>query len=265
MKLVVDQPDFKLYEGDAFIVMRDLIRQRRLFDMIFLDPPFFDWESGSKGDKKPQHSELSYLTYRLLRPEGSVWLCGTQPQLANDYRYWRRFFTLNFEIIQYKNVGAPAINRKQWLRVHENIWCLYRSSTKWSDLKMTVDRLTRKGETKGIRGKPMRLWGAGKKEWRVNVGYPRSVYPCQKITKGHREYVGHPTQKPEGLIRKIVEFSTEPGDWILDPFCGSGTLPAVALPIDRKVVAVEIEPKYVEIIKARTKNALKQGRMDKWI
>ena len=247
MKFEVDEEDFKLWRADCGIVLPDLVRNGWKFDMIFLDPPFFDW-GGEVQSNKPDHNALSDLSRMLLKDEGSVWLCGTQPQLVSDWKWWSRFFNLNFEVIQAKSAGSPPTGqRKQWLRVHENIWCMYKSRTKYNELKMNVDRITKEGEATE-KGQAWRLWAEGKKPWRQNVGYPRSVVQTKKITTGHPEYIGHPTQKPEDLIRDIIGFSTEPGDWILDPFCGSGTVPAVAIEMGRRCYAVEIEPEYVKMI-----------------
>lgn len=254
--LVVDEPDFKLFHGDAFRIVPNI---HQIFPLVFCDPPFFTWQSGGKGDEKPDHNLLSYEMYKKVQPLGSLWLCGTQPQLADDWHYWHRFFTLSFELIQAKSSGPPAINKKQLRRVHENIWCLYRSADGFSQLKLTVDRVTAKGTTKFVgpheSGKgPMRIWGSGKKPyWRVGVGYPISIFYCKKIDKNHPEYVGHPTQKPEELIELIIKMSTEEGDWILDPFCGSGTIPTVAKRLKRNCMAVEIEDGWIEVIKRRVK------------
>jgi len=247
MKLEVDEEDFKFWRADNKVVLPDLVREGWKFDMIFLDPPFFEW-GGEVTSSKPDHNDLSYLAQKLLKDEGSLWLCGTQPQLVYDWKWWSRFFTLNFELIQSKNIGAPPTGqRKQFLRVHESIWCLYLNRAKYSDLKMSVDRITSEGELTD-KGQTWRLWAEGAKPWRVNVGYPRSVYNVRKITTGHPEYVGHPTQKPEEIIADIVGFSTDPGDWVLDPYCGSGTVPAMSIRLGRKCYAIEIEEEYTKMI-----------------
>lgn len=246
--LAVDEEDFKLFHGDSFKIIPYL----RQFDMIFVDPPFFTWASGSKGDAKPDHNLLSYETWKRLEYGGCVFLCGTQPQLAMDWHWWARWFTFLFEEIQAKNAGPPAINKKQPRRVHENIWCLYRNKDKFSDLKLTVDRVTKAGKVKEFKGQPMKIWGtATKSKWRVGVGYPLSVFHCERIDKNHPEYVGHPTQKPEKLIELFIKMGTEEGDWILDPFSGSGTVSVVARKLGRNSIAIEIEDKWIDVIKKR--------------
>jgi DNA modification methylase len=59
--------------------------------------------------------------------------------------------------------------------------------------------------------------------------------------KGMRsEITGYPTQKPERLIERIIELSTEPGDLVADFFCGSGTTPAVAEKLGRRWIATDL-------------------------
>jgi len=66
-----------------------------------------------------------------------------------------------------------------------------------------------------------------------------------------REKTGYPTQKPEGIVRRMVQASTRPGDWCLDPFAGSGTLGAVAAKLGRRYVLIDSNPEAVEVIERR--------------
>ena len=69
-------------------------------------------------------------------------------------------------------------------------------------------------------------------------------------TNGH-EKTGYPTQKPEGIVRRMVQASTRPGDWCLDFFAGSGTLGAVAAQLGRRYVLIDSNPEAVEVMRAR--------------
>ncbi len=69
-------------------------------------------------------------------------------------------------------------------------------------------------------------------------------------TSGH-ERTGYPTQKPEGIVRRMVQASTRPGDWCLDFFAGSGTLGAVAAALGRHYVLIDSNPEAVRIMRAR--------------
>jgi DNA modification methylase len=70
------------------------------------------------------------------------------------------------------------------------------------------------------------------------------------------ERLGYPTQKPEGLMDRIIRASSSKGDVILDPFCGCGTTVAVADRLGREWVGIDISPTAMEIMRRRL---LKQG------
>ncbi|EFM40572.1 putative DNA (cytosine-5-)-methyltransferase [Bifidobacterium dentium ATCC 27679] len=61
----------------------------------------------------------------------------------------------------------------------------------------------------------------------------------------------HPTQKPLYLLERIILSSTEPGDLVLDPFCGSSTTGVAAQKLGRKYIGIDNEPEYIELSKRR--------------
>lgn len=77
---------------------------------------------------------------------------------------------------------------------------------------------------------------------------------------GGRERTIHPTQKPTKLIRAWVENSSQPGDLILDPFCGSGTTGVACIQTGRRFIGIEIDPTYADIARARIAKAAEQAR-----
>ena len=66
-----------------------------------------------------------------------------------------------------------------------------------------------------------------------------------------RERTGYPTQKPEGIVRRMVAASSRPGGWCLDAFAGSGTLGAVARGLGRRFVLIDSNAEAIEIARAR--------------
>jgi site-specific DNA-methyltransferase (adenine-specific) len=66
-----------------------------------------------------------------------------------------------------------------------------------------------------------------------------------------RERTGYPTQKPELLLSRLVEACTDPGDLVLDPYCGSGTTAAVCARLGRAVVAIDANPEAIVISRER--------------
>ena len=65
------------------------------------------------------------------------------------------------------------------------------------------------------------------------------------------EKTGYPTQKPEGVLRRIVAASSRPGDWCLDFFAGCGTLGAVAARMGRRYVLIDSNPEAVRVMRLR--------------
>lgn len=63
--------------------------------------------------------------------------------------------------------------------------------------------------------------------------------------------MGYPTQKPEALLNRIISASSNPGDTVLDPFCGCGTTVSVAEMLGRPWVGIDISPTAINIIKRR--------------
>lgn len=68
---------------------------------------------------------------------------------------------------------------------------------------------------------------------------------------GERKHGKHPTQKPESLIQHFVEVLSNPGEWVLDPFAGSGTTCVVCKRVKRRYTGIEISPTYVDIANRR--------------
>ena len=70
-----------------------------------------------------------------------------------------------------------------------------------------------------------------------------------------RERTGYATQKPEGVVRRIVQASSAPGDRVLDFFAGSGTTGAVAQALGRRYLMVDESPDAVAVMRARLPQA----------
>jgi site-specific DNA-methyltransferase (adenine-specific) len=80
---------------------------------------------------------------------------------------------------------------------------------------------------------------------------PTDVWWHTIVSPTGREKTGYPTQKPEGVLRRIVQASTRPGDWCLDPFAGSGTLGSVARKLARRYVLVDSNADAVDVATRR--------------
>ncbi len=83
---------------------------------------------------------------------------------------------------------------------------------------------------------------------------PTDVWFHTIVPTNGREKTGYPTQKPEGVLRRMVAASSRPGGWCLDPFAGSGTLGAVCRELDRRFVLVDENPVAVDLMRRRLAN-----------
>jgi len=80
---------------------------------------------------------------------------------------------------------------------------------------------------------------------------PTDVWFHTIVPTNSREKTGYPTQKPEGVLRRIVAASSRPGGWCLDPFAGSGTLGAVCRALDRRFVLIDDSPVAIAVMRER--------------
>ena len=79
--------------------------------------------------------------------------------------------------------------------------------------------------------------------------------PHTIVATSGREKTGYPTQKPEGVLRRILQPSSRPGDWVLDFFAGSGTTGAVATSLGRRFVLVDENPDALAVMRRRLGDA----------
>jgi DNA modification methylase len=80
---------------------------------------------------------------------------------------------------------------------------------------------------------------------------PGDVWKFSHVHYCHPNRQDHPTQKPEGLIERMVLASSDAGDTVVDPFAGSGTTPRVCQQLGRSCIAIEINPDFVAAIDRR--------------
>ena len=80
---------------------------------------------------------------------------------------------------------------------------------------------------------------------------PTDVWFHTIVPTNGAEKTGYPTQKPAGVLRRLVAASARPGAWCLDPFAGSGTLGAVSRELGRRFVLIDSSPAAIEVMRTR--------------
>lgn len=181
--------------------------------------------------------------FRLLTDDGTLYLHLDYREVHYakvllDALFGRESF-LN-EIIWAYDYGARA--RKKWPAKHDNILVYVKSPDAYFFNSEEVDR------------EPYMAPGLVTPEKAAKGKLPTDVWWHTIVSPTGKEKTGYATQKPEGILRRIVQASSQPGDWVLDFFAGSGTLGAVALDLDRKFMLVDSNPEAILVMKNRLGN-----------
>lgn len=178
--------------------------------------------------------------WRLLTDDGTFYLHLDYREVHYakvllDALFGRENF-LN-EIIWAYDYGARSKSR--WPTKHDNILVYVKSSENYVFNNLSVDR------------EPYMAPGLVTPEKAALGKLPTDVWWHTIVSPTGKEKTGYPTQKPEGIIRRVIQASSNEGDWVLDFFGGSGTTGAVAMKLNRKFVLVDKNPAAVDIMRLR--------------
>ncbi|CAK7045605.1 MAG: hypothetical protein PEPC_01944 [Peptostreptococcus russellii] len=271
-----------ILNGDCIEILKTIPDQ--FVNMIYLDPPFFTQKAHTLVDserKKKYSFDDKYETLneylnliklsliecrRILHKNGSIFLhCDKTAShylrvLLDDV-----FGTSNFinEIIwtykRWSNSKKGLLNSHQII-FYYSVSKSFKFNTLYTDYSATtnIDQILQERERDDF-GKAVY-----KKDSKGNVvkanskkGVPLSdVWEIPFLNPKAKERTGYPTQKPVILLKKIIEISTDVGDIILDPFCGSGTTCVAAKAMKRKFIGIDISKDAVSLSKKRLKDML---------
>jgi site-specific DNA-methyltransferase (adenine-specific) len=209
-----------------------------------------------------ENDMMAYLTmmsprimelHRVLKPTGSFYLhCDPTASHYLKIILDSIFKDRNFqnEIIWSYRTGGSSKGR--WSKKHDVI--LYFSKTS----KPTFNLQKEKAYTKSKSRKAGIVdYGGGTAEFFedefgvYNLVNARDVWDIPYINSQSKERLGYPTQKPEALLERIINASSNKGDVVLDPFCGCGTTINVAERLGRKWIGIDITHLAVSLMKTR--------------
>ncbi|HEY3726709.1 MAG TPA: site-specific DNA-methyltransferase [Solirubrobacteraceae bacterium] len=259
--------------GDNALVLDRLPAQA--FDLVYMDPPFntgrlqsrrttsvtVDPDAGRVGfgGRRYRSRLLQSLSYddqfadylgflgprlirarELLAPHGTLYFHidyreAHYCKLLLDEVFGREAF-LN-ELIWAYDYGAKP--RRRWPAKHDTILVYVRNPGRHHFDADAVDR------------EPYMAPGLVSAEKAARGKRPTDVWFHTIVPTAGREKTGYPTQKPEGVLRRLVAASSRPGGWCLDPFAGSGTLGAVCQSLGRRFVLVDRHPVAVGVMRDR--------------
>ena len=190
---------------------------------------------------------------RLLDPKGTLYFHidyreAHYCKLLLDELFGRDCF-LN-EIIWAYDYGARA--RRRWPAKHDTILVYVKDPRRYHFDAEAVDR------------EPYMAPGLVTAEKAARGKLPTDVWWHTIVSPTGAEKTGYPTQKPEGIVRRMIQASTEPGDWCLDFFAGSGTLGAAAASLARHFVLIDSNPEAIEVARRRLgidRRSIGEGRV----
>ncbi len=251
-----------LFHGDNYSWLAWLLEKGYSFDLIYMDPPFCTGnrfsskikirggqiEVESLGFKDAWSKGLgTYLEmirarlvqcHRLLKETGSIfvhldWRTAHAVKMIMDEILGRDNF--RNEIIWWYHDPSGA-TRKNYMRKHDTI--LFYSKTE--NYRFNLEEIRVPYASGTLKQAEQGVLSFGRKT-RVNPRGrpPEDVWEIPIINSQARERLGYPTQKPLALLERIIQGSTAEGDFILDPFCGSGTTLKAAEKMGRRWVGID--------------------------
>ena len=188
--------------------------------------------------------------WRLLNPTGTLYVHldyreSHYAKVMLDVVFGRHCF-LN-EIIWAYDYGGRS--RRRWPAKHDTILVYVKDPERYYFDSEEVDR------------EPYMAPGLVTPEKAARGKLPTDVWWHTIVSPTGNEKTGYPTQKPEGIVRRMVQASTRPNDWVLDFFAGSGTLGAVAAQSGRRYVLVDSHEDAITTVRERLSALGQQPRV----
>ncbi len=267
----------QIVHGDAVASLRNLATNS--VDLIYFDPPFFSQKNHTLSNKGAEKvfsfddcwdSLESYLdlirdvlfeSKRVLRDTGSVFLHCDRSASHHIRKLMDEVFRAeNFQseiIWAYKRWSN---SKKGLLNAHQSIY--FYSKTSEFKFKRTftsyssttnVDQILQARE-RDENGKAVYKRD---KNGKIVLGKEKKGVPLSDIWEipylnpKAKERVGYPTQKPVSLLKQIIELSTDEGDLVVDPFCGSGTTCVAAKSVGRSFLGMDVSEDAVQLSRRR--------------
>jgi site-specific DNA-methyltransferase (adenine-specific) len=242
----------KIICGDCIALLDEI--DKPFADLVFADPPFnIGYQYDKYHDKVEKNNYLNWTEdwmkacIRILKPTGSFYIAIGDEYAANVRVIGDKLgLHLRNWIIWHYTFGQQT--KAKFARSHTHIFYFVKDE---KDFTFNDDEVRVLSDRQKIyndkRANPF-----GKLPDDVWNEFPR-------VCGTFDEREGwHPCQMPESLLARIIRASTKVGNWVLDPFSGSGTTAIVASKLNRLYTGIEISPYYVEEAEKRIKNSVNQ-------
>ena len=245
------------------------------FQLVYIDPPFNtgttqtrrtlatlaapDGDRVGFGGRRYRTRLLAESSYRDVFDD---YLSFLEPRLLEARRLLTKTGTLYFHIDYREAHYCKLLLDEIFGREHflnEIIWAYdygARPKRRWPAKHDTIlvyvkDAIGYFFDAEAVEREPYMAPALVSAEKAARGKLPTDVWWHTIVSPTGKEKTGYPTQKPVGLVRRIVQASTRPGDWCLDFFAGSGTLGAAAAELGRHYVLVDSSPAAIKTARER--------------
>ena len=239
----------RLFRGDVIDVLNSL--PEKCVDLIFADPPYnlsnggFTCHAGkrvsvnkgkwdkSKGIEEDFNFHYSWIEAckRVLKPKGSLWISGTYHSIyVCGYALQKQGWHIINDICWYKPNASPNLSCRMFTASHETL--LWVRKDKKAKHTFNYNKMRNGSFPDDFIKKPNKQM--------------RSIWAIGTPKNGEKKYGKHSTQKPEALMERIILASSNKGDIVLDPFCGSATTGVAAIRLNRRFVGIDSEKEYLD-------------------
>ncbi len=264
-------------EGDNLEILRQLPDES--FPLIYVDPPFNTGKNQKRYSISTKRSETGTRigfggkTYEQVR--GTVlgyndaftdYWAFLEPRLEEAWRLLTAngtfYLHLDYREVHYAKVLLDSLFGRECF-LNEIIWAYdfgARTKKKWPSKHDTILVYVKNPDdyifnAEDVDREPYMAPGLVTPEKAARGKLPTDVWWHTIVSPTGKEKTGYATQKPEGILRRIIQASSNPGDWVLDFFAGSGTTGAVAEKLGRRFLLIDQNPEAIEIMRSRLPGA----------
>ncbi|WP_193509241.1 site-specific DNA-methyltransferase [Cryobacterium sp. BB736] len=249
------------------------------FTVIYLDPPFNTGRSQARQTttnvRSASGTVIGFQGQRYERIKGDLvsyddsfedyWMF-LEPRLTEAWRLLADdgtlYLHLDYREVHYAKVLLDALFGRECF-LNEIIWAYDyggKSKRRWPSKHDTILVYVKNPDryffdSEAVDREPYMAPGLVTPEKAERGKLPTDVWWHTIVSPTGKEKTGYPTQKPEGILRRMIQASSRPGDWVLDFFAGSGTTGAVAAALGRRFVLVDERDEAIAIIRRRLEKA----------
>ncbi len=262
----------RVLSGDNLPILKSM--PSGSIQLIYIDPPFNTGREQKRSTSTSRVSESGRLGFKGTRYEQVVEKVLSYDDEFADYwqfleprleQAWRLlsdsgtlYLHLDYREAHYAKVLLDALfGRHAFL--NEIIWAYdygARSKSRWPAKHDTILVYVKNPksyyfDSSAVDREPYMAPGLVTKEKAELGKLPTDVWWHTIVSPTGKEKTGYPTQKPEGILRRIITASSRPGDIVLDFFAGSGTTGAVAHKLERNFILIDQNPESIITITKR--------------